>query len=244
MEEPGELVERLEREAALPSGEDERFSGYGVMACPFVSGDVLCHRRFPASSVGPAYTSVWHRTPDGRWTFYQDVPPQQACTRFFGNAVSEIATSPIAIESTAPRTQRVTIEGALDWEMTLASTAVTRVMNGIGSAMPDALWRNSAVLKMMAAVAGVSLRAGKLALTGRAPNGQWFVANPLLIWTIPESRATLNGRELGAVTSMREQARLGDFWIPRRGLLAIGRAFFEPFDRTRHLSVAEQKELT
>jgi hypothetical protein len=237
MAEPRELVEQLERDAVLPPSDDERFSGYGVMACPFSSGDVLCHRRFPASSVGPAYTSVWHRTPDGPWKFYQDVAAHKACTRFFGSAVSGIVEAPIAIDWTGPRSLHIAVERALNWELTLASTPVTRAMNAIGGVMPDALSRNSVVLKTMGSIAGMSLGAGKLALTGRAPNGQWFVANPLLIWKIVDGRATLDGLDLRAVisTSTREQARLGDFWIPRTGLLAIGRAFFEPFDEARHV---------
>ncbi len=39
---------------------------------------------------------------------------------------------------------------------------------------------------------------------------------------------------------MPQQAALGDFMIPQRGLLAFGMAFFEPFDAARHLSVASR----
>src|SRR3712207_8448539 len=73
---PKELVDRLEQGAELPSGDEERFAGYGVMGVPFTSGDLLAMRRFPASSLGRGYTSVWHRDPRGRWAFYSDVPPQ------------------------------------------------------------------------------------------------------------------------------------------------------------------------
>ena len=55
MAEPRELVERLERGVELPAGNDERFLGYGVMGLPFVSGHILCMRRFPNSSIGPGY---------------------------------------------------------------------------------------------------------------------------------------------------------------------------------------------
>jgi len=89
MAEPKELVDRLEQGAELPSGNEERFAGYGVMGVPFTSGDLLAMRRFPASSLGQGYTSVWHRDPQGRWTFYSDVPPQLACSRYFGSAISE-----------------------------------------------------------------------------------------------------------------------------------------------------------
>ena len=53
----------------------------------FASGHVLALRCFPASSIGPGYTSLWHRDPDGRWTFYATVPPAQSCARYFGRDI-------------------------------------------------------------------------------------------------------------------------------------------------------------
>jgi hypothetical protein len=240
MAEPRDLVEQLEANAVLPAGEGERFSGYGVMACPFSSGDILCHRRFPASSVGPAYTSIWHRDPEGQWRFYQDVPPLQACPRFFGSALTEASQTEVEVVWTGPRAFRIAIAGTLDWEVSLAPSTATRVMNVMGRLMPDRLWRSPAVLGAMTAVAGPMLGAGKLAMAGRAPNGQHFVANPLLIWTIPESHATIDGRDLGGVQALSAQPKLGDFWIPRSGLFVIGRAFFDAFDPARHVAVASK----
>jgi len=240
MAEPRDLIERLERHPALPKGEGERFSGYGVMSCPFASGDILCHRRFPASSVGPAYTSIWHRDPEGEWRFYQDVEPLQACSRFFGAKLAGTVETPIETTWTAARELRLTVPGRLAWELSLGSTIATRAMNAMGSVMPDALWKSPAVLRVMASVAGRALGAGKLRLAGRSPNGQRFVANPLLIWTIPQARAVIDGRDLGAVAPAREQARLGDFRIPRTGLFVIGRAFFDAFDPARHSSATSR----
>ena len=65
------------------------------MGLPFRSGHVLGLRRFPASSIGPGYRSVWHRDPGGRWTFYQDQPAELACTRYFGTAVEEVREGPL-----------------------------------------------------------------------------------------------------------------------------------------------------
>jgi hypothetical protein len=88
--EPGEYAGEIERAAVLPTGGGDRFSGYGVMGLPFASGHILGLRRFPASSIGPGYRSVWHRDPGGRWTFYQDQPAELACTRYFSAAVEEV----------------------------------------------------------------------------------------------------------------------------------------------------------
>ena len=237
MAQPRELVEQIEQSASLPSGTQERFSGYGVMSAPFVGGYNLCLRRFPASSVGPAYTSVWCRDSEGAWTFFQNAPPAQACPRYFSSALTRILVRDIEIVWTGPRAFSVKISGGdeLGWNLTLAETFPTRMMNVISGLVPERLWHEPAFLKVMAGVARVTLGTGKLALAGQAPNGQTFVANPRLVWLISSSQAVLNGADLGQMERVGPQTKLGDFWIPQRGLFAIGRAFFAPFDPTRHL---------
>ncbi|HEU4759668.1 MAG TPA: hypothetical protein VFT91_06760 [Dehalococcoidia bacterium] len=239
MANPRELAQALETEARLPSGREERFSGYGVMGLPFASGHVLGLRRFPASSVGPGYTSVWHRDPEGRWTFYQDVPPLQACPRYFGSALTGALKCVIRVDWTGPYSFSVAVEDdpRLEWEVTLAATLQTRAMNAVSRLVPSGLWRQAAFLTLMGVVARGVLGTGNVGLTGRAPNGQRFVANPRLIWTVAASRATVGGTGLGAIGPLLRQARLGDFWIPQRGLFVIGGAYFEPYDPARHLEV-------
>jgi hypothetical protein len=224
---PADLVEAIEREAELPQGPGERFSGYGVMGMPFRSGHVLSLRRFPASSIGPGYRSVWHRDPDGRWTFYQDRPAGLACTRYFGDEVDEVREGPIRIEWAGSHRFEVHGDGgALEWEVELESTPVTRLFNGIGSLLPERAWRSPAVLAVMSRVAGPALRAGRVRLTGLAPNGQRFVANPLTMWVAGSSRARIGGVDLGQTGPAPEQAKLRDFAIPQRGLFVLGHALF------------------
>lgn len=122
-EEPGGVVRRLEAEAALPTGTEERFAGYGIMGLPFTSGHVLALRRFPASSIGPGYASVWHRDPAGNWTFYADVEPRLSCGRFFGGAVARTERTAIVVTWAGP--WRLTIEvpaSGLTWEVRLTET--------------------------------------------------------------------------------------------------------------------------
>jgi hypothetical protein len=116
MREPAEYADEIERDATLPAGSGERFSGYGVMGLPFRSGHILALRRFPASSIGAGYRSVWHRTPSGRWTFYQDQPAEFACTRYFGAAVQDVREGPIEIAWTGPRSFELSAGGGeLAW---------------------------------------------------------------------------------------------------------------------------------
>ena len=96
-EEPEQLVKRLEESPELPPGDCERVSGYGVMGLPFASGYILGLRRWTTSSVGESFTSIWHRDPGGRWTFYESVRCEVACTRYFGSAVQCVQVEPIEV---------------------------------------------------------------------------------------------------------------------------------------------------
>ena len=179
---------------------------------------------------------MWHRNPQGRWTFYTDVAPQLACPRYFGSALDEAVVREIEITWTSPRDFTVSIEEdpGLDWHLSLAPTPATRLINVVGGVLPDALWRKEAVLKAMAKAAGLVLRAGRLGLTGQVPNHQRFIANPILIWAIQSSTARVGNQHLGSVRPLPVQTSLGDFWIPQRGIFAIGSSFFEPLDPARH----------
>lgn len=233
---PETLVAYLEQGLRLPPGNAERFSGYGVMGLTFVSGQVLGLRRFPASSVGPAYTSVWYRSPEGRWTFYQNVPPQQACPRYFGAAIAEVLLREITVEWTGRSSFSVTIGDDVDlrWHVSLTATPATRLMNTLSRWLPERLWHKERFLKAMSGLAGLLLGAGRIGLTGKAPNGQSFVVAPRQIWMVDSGTASLRGQEFGSVGPLTNQARLGDFRIPQRGIFAIGRAAFELYDPSRH----------
>lgn len=233
--EPKSLIEELEAAPSLPAGSNERFNGYGVMGLPFRSGHVLAMRRFPASSVGPGYTSVWHRNPDGDWVFYANVPPRQACARFFGALASDAVETEITLAWAAPYRLHITMPALpFDWEVEVAQTAGTRFMSAMARLLPSAAWRSPAVLATMGTVAGPLLSVGRVGMRGRVPNGQRFIANPRLLWAVVHSRARMARKDFGPPGPVQPQARLGDFWIPQRGLLAIGQAYFDTFDPAVH----------
>ncbi len=221
----------------LPSGSEERFNGYGVMGLPFASGHVLAMRRFTSSSVGPGYTSVWHRTPNGDWTFYANVPPRQACTRFFGAIAADAVDTEIRITWSGPSHLNITMPAMqFSWDLEVGATTATRIMNAAGRLLPHTAWQSRTLLAVMGSVAGPLLSVGKVGLYGRVPNGQHFIANPRVLWAVLSSHACLAGEDFGPPGAVEPQAHLGDFWIPQRGILAIGQAYFEVFDPARHSS--------
>lgn len=232
-----ELIDETEEHAVLPPGQDERFTGYGVMGIPFESGHVLALRRFPVTSIGPGYTSVWWRRPTGAWTVYADAAPDMSCSRYFGSALESSSVHDITITWHDDRSFTVGIGDDIDltWHVRVGTTPVTRLMSAFTSVLPQPLWRNRGFLKAMGAMAGPSLRAGHIALVGEVPNHQHFRANPKRMWFVQDSDATVRGEDLGPVGPLNEQTRLGDFWIPQRGIFMIGSSAFEPFDPARHL---------
>jgi hypothetical protein len=223
-----QVIQNIEKSAALPGGEGDRFAGYGVMGQPFRSGHVLALRRFSVSSLGPAFTSVWHRDPKGVWTFYTDVLPDQSCGHYFNQTMNRNVITPIAITWTGPEQLRVEIPSTLQWDVAIRQSPVSRAMNAVAKLVPELLWQNRGVLKAMGATAAVAFDTGPLNLVGRTPNGQEFVANPTHTWLVGETRSVLNGEDLGPAGALNEQARLQDFLIPQRGVFSIARAFMQP----------------
>ena len=230
-----EAVLAAEKQAKLLPGTSERFSGWGVMGLPFQSGDILATRRFPVTSVGPGYTSVWYRNPEGEWTIYADVPPETACPRFFGSAVARAVVCPITLEWTADDALHVEVpEDGLSCDIVVTQTPASRAMNLMAATFPEWAWRNPRVLGLTAKMAGLMLRAGRLSMAGIAPNRQAFIANPRKIWVVKSARLRVGERETDQPGPVTPQAQLGDFLIPQRGLVAIGNAAFDPLDPSRH----------
>ena len=226
MRTPAEWARAVEDRPVLPPGDGERVSGYGVMGLPFESGHVLGLRRWTASSVGDRFTSIWHRDPAGRWTFYESAACDIACSRYFGADVARFREGPIDLDWEAPDRLRVrTGDGAVDWTVELGATASTKMMSAVGSLLPMAAWRSAHVLRALGAMAGRMLGVGKVQLTGTTSNDQHFDANPLRIWYVSGSHAVVEKEDLGAPGPLQEQARMADFYFPQRGMFAVGRVF-------------------
>jgi hypothetical protein len=233
-----DLVLAAEKRAKLSPGTTERFNGWGLMGLPFGSGDAIATRRFSASSIGPAYTSVWYRTPAGQWTFYADVPPATACTRYFGSAVERAVMCPVILEWTGEYQLHIEVpEGKLSCDIDVGPTLASRALNLVSAGFPEWAWRSPRLLGLTATVAGPLLHAGKLSMTGRTPNGQSFIANPRRIWVVKSALLRVGERQTNAPGPVNPQAQLGDFLIPQRGLLAIGNAAFDALDPARHSTV-------
>lgn len=235
MRDPRSVIEAIESAPELPGGKEECFTGYVVMGLPFHSGHVLGLRKWAASSIGPAYTAVWHRSPDNVWATYSDVTSRLGCARYIGTQLRAAREARIVV--TWPEQFRLHVsipEIALEWDIEVAPTPATRLMNTVAHVIPRAAWRNHSFLSTLSRIAGPMLGLGRVSFTGTMPNGQYFIANPRTIWMIERSSATLAGEDFGTPAPLGQQSRLGGFWIPQRGVLAVGDICFEAFDGARH----------
>jgi hypothetical protein len=203
-------------------------AGYGLMGLMFQSGDVLAFRGFTASSIGPPYLSIWHRHPDGRWEIHTNVEPARACPRYFGPALHSYRVDEIDITWNGAAELSITaVRARLHLALRLQGTPLTRVLGAASRAAPDSLIEQA----RFGAIAGNILGAGRMTLAGTAPAGQRFVIRPHALWRVSAAAAVIDGRDKGAVAVPFDQASLGGFLIPRRGLFATGRVEFAPLAR-------------
>ncbi len=229
MRAPEQFARRVEDHPALPPGDGERVSGYGVMGLPFRSGHVLGLRRWTASSIGESFTSIWYRDPEGTWTFYESARCEIACSRYFGADVARFRLGAISLDWQGSHRLHVTTgDAAVDWTLELGATPFSRALSAVASALPERAWQSAPLLHAMGPLAGRMLGVGKVRLTGLTSNAQHFQANPLRLWYVIASTAVVEGQELGPTGPLAQQAHMADFYFPQRGLFAVGRVFITP----------------
>ena len=240
-----EMIEAIERGAPQLDGAGDRFSGYAIVGLPFHSGHILALRRFPTSSIGPGYTSVWHRDPSGRWTFYSTVAPNLSCARYFGGQVERNVVASIDIAWADATRFRVVVGDVvgnvvgniIDWRVALGSSVATRLVNIAAGAIPEPAWQSPLVLRVMGGMAKATLGTGRMNFTGHTPNGHRYVANPRQVWLIESSDALINGESVGPPGPLANQAAVGDLLLPQRGMFVVARTRFEqPVNRNNRVS--------
>ena len=233
-ESPHRLLSPWNRTAALPSGPEERFAGYGVMGVPFSSGYVLALRHFPASSVGPGYSSVWIRDPAGVWTMHSTTEPRDLLPPLLRQrpriGVDGRDFHPVARRLLLQRGGRrrrgpeLGPDAGGDADHPAHVRGVRR-RSGAAVAQPDVPARHGG-RRRPGAGGGAHRIDGQ-----RCPTAKRFGARPRRMWFVRESTARAQGAQPGTdLRPLPVQDRLGDFWIPQRGIFMIGSSVFEPFD--------------
>ncbi|MFE2009050.1 hypothetical protein [Streptomyces sp. NPDC059491] len=234
-----DLASRLSRppDAAVgrpPWPGHEYARGWGVFGLPFDTGHVLALRVFPQSSFGP-YRTVWHRTPEGRWSIHVDGPrPDLACPRYYGPACESIGTARIRLAFTGPATLHVTMDRpALDWVLTARATPVLAAMNAVSGVLPLATWRMRALVRAREQAAR-ALGLGDIRMRGRMPSGHEGILMPQRMYYVTDAAAFLDDVDLGGPVRLSRSPRIGTVALPARGILAVGQAAWQIQDPTEH----------
>ncbi|WP_147918290.1 hypothetical protein [Ruania zhangjianzhongii] len=196
----------------------DRVVGCGVMGVPFASGDYLALRRWPISSFGPGYTSVWHRSPRGSWTLYADAPPEVSCARFMSSAVEHAMTVPISLHWPSEDTLDIVAGTDLEWSLRLAQPVTTRMLSALAGVLPQQVWHSDTALWLLGGIAGAVLGTGPVQMAGRTPNGHRFRVRPLRMWLVHESAAQIGRRSLGEPKPLAVAPRIGPVRLPQRGI--------------------------
>jgi hypothetical protein len=84
------------------------------------------------------------------------------------------------------------------------------------------------MLNVIALLARGALNTGPVRLVGHAPSGARFLGYPSRLWIVRSSRACIDGHDTGPSRRLRRSLALGDFLIPRRGLVATVHAVITP----------------
>ena len=225
---PRRLAEAMERDRVPPGGDGDRTAGYGVLGVSHGSGDVLAFRRATCTSFGPPFTSVWHRDPDGRWTFYVNVEPSRSCPRFYGSVLDRVVVTDIDLRWTGIDVVCLAVpDRRIGWSLRMRATPMTRVISGISSAVPGPLWALPGLSEGIGRAAGRLLGARGLRLGGRVPNGQRYRVEDVRVWRVEGSAAVVDGRELGPPIDGPPETGPGQedhmLPLPERGLFVAGR---------------------
>lgn len=213
----------------------EHVHGFGIYALPFDSGHVLALRVFPENDFAP-YTTVWHRTPDVRWSIYVDGPRHDtACPRYYGNATDHVQSANITLSWVRPMELQVQMD---DPELLLTvrmdAPLPATILNAIGARFPFSLWRVPGVASLFAQVADTVFSIGDVTLIGTTPNGQRAVLIPRQMYPIESAVATLDGDDLGEPITSKTNPIMGNIAFPARPMLAIGEAYFEILDQSEY----------
>ena len=230
---------------ASPWTGHEHYRGYAVLALPFSSGHLLGLRVFPENDFAP-YKSIWHRTPEGDWSIYNDGPSlRTTCPRWWGPALEHAELASFQLTWTGPNRLRVEMEEpALAWTMSMTAPPLLRVLNAVTAALPLWTWKPALQQRIAEWMAKWLLGLGDVPFSFVTPSQQSAILVPERQFFIDSSQATWQGRDLGEPVELDENPTIGQVRLPTRPTFVIGQAHaripdLEEYREARELVGAE-----
>jgi hypothetical protein len=207
------------------AGRADSFRGYGLFGQAFASGDLLAFRRYDWSSIGPPFTTVWHRRPNGRWTCHTNVEPDRSCARYFGLPEDTVRRDGIDIVWRGSHELSIHVHAArLRLALRLAASPDVRLVSVLAGLVPEPIWRLERHARWIGRALGHALGAGPIQFVGSTPSGHRLLVKPRELWRVAAAVAVLDGRELGESVPVEDGAHVLGLPVPRTGLLFRGMA--------------------
>jgi hypothetical protein len=201
---PRQAAARLEARRRIAGGATDRFAGYALPGLAFESGHIVAFRRATASSIGPPFTSIWIRSPDGEWTAHANVDRARSCARYFSSTVPlDVRNDDIELKWNGARELAITARHArLHLALRLGHTPATALLGAAVRSVPARLWWHWDRPLEWTATAAAALGIGLAALSGRAPSGHAYRVRPHGLWRVQAAAAVLGGRDAGAAVPL------------------------------------------
>lgn len=182
-------------------------------------------RVFPQNDFAP-YKSVWHRTPAGDWSIYNDGPSlKTTCPRWWGPALRHTDLTPIELAWTGPDELRVEMEAPrLEWTMSVTVPPLLRILNAVSATLPLWTWKPTPLLRVQEWVAKQFFAIGDLRFSFVTPSGQNAVIMPEQLFFIDSSKAVWEGHDLSKPVRLDLNPTIGEVPLPQRPTFVIGEA--------------------
>lgn len=227
------------RTETSPWSGHEHVRGYAVLELPFSSDHLLGLRVWPQTDFVP-WVSVWHRTPEGEWSMFNDGPSlETTCPRYWRPVLRRAELANIDVDWTGPNELRVEMdEPQLTWTMSMSASPLLRGLNAVSASLPLWSWKPAPLLRVRERLANRLLGMGDISLSFTSPSGHEAVIMPEEIFFVDTADAVLDGRSLGEPVRLETNPAIGGVPTPARPILTFGQAHMritdpEEYHRTR-----------
>lgn len=222
-------IEAGSRTSPWPDHEHAR--GYGALELPFSSGHILGLRVWPQSDFTP-WVSVWHRTPEGEWSIFNDGPSlETTCPRYWHPILQRSALADIDVTWIGANELRVEMdEPRLEWTMSMRAPLSLRALNAVNASLPLWSWRPGPLLELREWISKRLLGLGDVRLSFTSASGHEAVIMPQEIYYVDTSEAVLDGHDIGQPVRLETNPTIGDVPTPARPVFVFGQAHMQITD--------------
>lgn len=203
----------------------EHVFGYGALELPFSSGHLLGLRVWPRTDFTP-WVSVWHRTPGGEWSIFNDGPSiETTCPRYWHPILERAELASIDVDWTGPNELRIEMdEPPLEWTMSMRAPSFLRVLNAASAALPLWTWRPAPLLRLRELLSKRLLGMGEVNLSFTSASGHETIIMPQEVYFVDDASATFDGDEFGELVRLERNPTIGGVPTPSRPVFVFGQA--------------------